>query len=57
MFSQIRGILVSIIAVIILLIFFRVADQIGAPNIFTFVGVFMVLLIIWNVTRRFIRGF
>ena len=57
MLNQVRGILVSIIGLIILVIFFRVANQIGAPSIFTFFGVFIVLLILWNVLRRLLRGF
>jgi hypothetical protein len=56
MSNQISSIIVSIIGLIILYMFFRVANQIGAPNIFTFVGALMVFLILWNVARRLIRG-
>ena len=57
MSHQIKGIIVSIIGLIILFIFFRVASQIGASNIFTFVGVVMVFMILWSIARRLIRGF
>ena len=55
--SQIRNIVVSIIALIIILIFIRTANMIMAPGIFTVVAVLMVLLILWNVARRLIRGY
>ena len=57
MSSQIRNIMVSIIALIIIYFFVRTANQIGAPNIFTLVAAFMVIIILWNVARRLIRGF
>ncbi len=55
--SQIRNIIVSIIALIINYFFIKMANTIGAPNIFTMVGALMVLMILWNIARRLIRGF
>lgn len=55
--SQIRNIFVSIIALIIIYFFVRTANMMGAPNIFTMVAAFMVIMILWNVARRLIRGY
>ena len=57
MSSQIRIIVVSIIALIIIYFLVRTANQIGAPNIFTLVAALMVILILWNLARRLIRGY
>jgi hypothetical protein len=53
---MIRNIIVSIIALIFIYIFFITAERIAAPNIFSLVAVFMVLLIVWNLARRILRG-
>ena len=55
--SQIRNIIVSIIALIIIYFFIRTANSIGAPSIFPIVGGIMVLMILWNVAKRLIRGY
>jgi uncharacterized membrane protein YjjP (DUF1212 family) len=55
--SQIRNIAISIIALIILFFIIQQANKIGTPNIFIFVIGFMVVLIIWNVARRLIKGY
>jgi predicted PurR-regulated permease PerM len=55
--SQIRNIAVSIFALIILFFIVQQAIKIGAPPIFTLVAAFIVVLILWNVVRRLIRGY
>jgi len=55
--SQITNIIVSIIALIIIFFFIRTARLIQAPNIFTLVAVLIVIIILWNVGRRLIKGY
>lgn len=55
--SQIRNIVFSVIALIILYFIVGQAIKIGAPNIFTLVAAFMVVLILWNIVRRLISGY
>lgn len=56
--SQIRTIVVSVIALIIIFFFIKTASVIGAPsNIFTLVAGLMVLMILWNVGKKLIRGY
>ena len=55
--SQIRNIFVSIVALIIIYFFVRTANMMSAPPIFTMVAALMVVMIIWNVAKRLIRGY
>ena len=55
--SQIRDIIVSLVALIIIYFFIQTATRMGAPNIFTLVAALMVILILFNVGRRLIRGY
>jgi len=55
--SQIRNIIVAVIALIIVSIFVLQSRRIGAPIISTFVAALAVILILWNVARRSIRGY
>jgi chromate transport protein ChrA len=56
--SQIRNIVVSIIALIILFFIMQQASKIGELNFFfTLVTALIVVLILWNVARRLIKGY
>ena len=55
--SQIKNIVVAIIALIIVYFFIQTARMMGAPNIFSLVGALMIVLILFNVGRRLIRGY
>lgn len=55
--SQIKDIAVSIIALIIIYFFIRVANTIGAPNIFTIIAIVIVLMILWYFARVLVRGY
>jgi uncharacterized membrane protein len=55
--SQIRNILVAVIGLTIVYFFIQTARTMGAPSIFTLVGILMVVLIIFNVARSLIRGY
>jgi len=55
--SQIRNILVSIVALVIIYFFVQTANSIGAPSIFMLVAALMVVLILFNLGRGLIRGY
>lgn len=55
--SQIRSIIVAIIALIFIYFFIQTAQMIGAPRNMTLVAGLMVVLILYNVVRRLIRGY
>ena len=55
--SQIRNIVFSIISLIILIFIIQQASKMGAPPIFTLVTALIVVLILWNVARRLIKGY
>ncbi|MBD3172299.1 hypothetical protein GF326_07495 [Candidatus Bathyarchaeota archaeon] len=54
---RIRGIIVSIIALVFLLFFVRTANMMNAPPIFTLVAGLMFLMIIIKVGRLILRGY
>ena len=55
--SQIKGIFVAIIGLIFIYFFIQTANRINAPNYFTLFAGIMVVMIIFNVGRRLIRGY
>ncbi len=55
--GQLRNIIVSVVALIILFFFVQTARSLGAPNVFTLVAALMVVLILLNVARGLIRGY
>ena len=55
--SQIKSIVVAIIAFIIVYFFIQTSRMMGAPDIFPLAGALIVVLILFNVARRLIRGF
>ena len=55
--SQIKNIVVAIIALIIVYFFIQTANMIGAPRNFSLMAGLVVLMILYNVARRLIRGY
>ena len=55
--SQIKSIFAGIIGLVFIYFFIQTANSMGAPPIFTMVAGLMVIMILINVGRRFIRGY
>jgi hypothetical protein len=55
--SQIKNIVVAVIALVIIYFFTKTANMMGAPNIFTLVAGLMVIMVLWNVAKSLIRGY
>ena len=55
--SQIKNIVVAVIALVIIYFFTKTANMIGAPIYFTVVAGLMVIMVLWNVAKRLIRGY
>jgi len=55
--GRLRTVIVAAIALIILYVIVSQAQAIGAPLLFTAVGVVMALLIVLNVGRSMLRGY
>lgn len=55
--SQIRATIVGVIALIIMIFIWGQVRSMGAPPLFGFVIIFMVLLIVFRVAQSWIRGY
>ena len=55
--SQIRSIFVAIVGLIFIYFFIQMANRINAPNYFTLFAGLMVVMILFNVGRKLIRGY
>ena len=55
--SQIKNIVVAVIALVIIYFFTKIANMMGAPIYFTAVAGFMVIMVLWNVAKSLIRGY
>jgi energy-coupling factor transporter transmembrane protein EcfT len=55
--SQIRATIIGVIALIIMIFIWSQARSIGAPPLFGFVIIFMIILIVFRVAQSWLRGY
>jgi hypothetical protein len=55
--GRLQALIVAAIALIIVYVFISQASAMGAPNLFTLIGVLMAVLIVLNVGRALLRGY
>ena len=54
--SQIKNIFIAVIALIIVYFFIQTSRMMGAPDVFPLFGALIVVIILFGVARRLIRG-